>query len=445
MLKEIPKNEITREPASLVDEVGVVFYWRNNIYRAIKNEYSEFYKNLFDTNNIQELFGKGLIETELTDLSLEGFGLVLRHKRVPFVSYNVEWCAEMLKDAALLICDLSAGLYARGLALKDSHPWNILFDKGKPFYIDWGSIVSLKNQAGWPYHEFRSKFIFPLLLMSAGKSWIARRLMIDTLHSPTRSDVYRLIMGRVSKKLMFNFFRADRYFSRYIRKYDLKFFNRLRKMIESIPFTYQKTNWTNYEGPGDKYCHDYHENWPAKIQNIFKIVRDCKPKTVLDIGCNRGWFSELAAKHGASVVSMDLDESNLTQVYKNVRENGLPILPVTMDICSPTPPHGINMAYKAPEKRFRADMVMALALIHHLTFKRGFTFEAIAKLFADFTERWLLVEFVPPDDIYVKEWMSERFKWYDLDGFVNALSTYFSRYEIFDSTPQPRILVLFER
>ena len=46
----------------------------------------------------------------------------------------------MLRDAALAILTLAAELAERGLTLKDSHPWNVLFHGTRPVWVDVTSV-----------------------------------------------------------------------------------------------------------------------------------------------------------------------------------------------------------------------------------------------------------------------------------------------------------------
>jgi cyclopropane fatty-acyl-phospholipid synthase-like methyltransferase len=165
----------------------------------------------------------------------------------------------------------------------------------------------------------------------------------------------------------------------------------------------------------------------------------------MDIGCNRGWFSEMAAEEGSQVIAVDIDESNVSRLYHKVKENGASILPVFMDCCAPTPTHGVTGGYPDACERFQSELVLALAITHHLIFKRTLTFSAVAKQLAQFSKKWLLVEFVPPDDKYVSEWMNEKFHWYNLDGFKEALGQFFSRIEVMESSPSPRLLLFCEK
>ena len=132
-MDKIPHTEIVFNPHSMRDQEGRVFRWRGQIYRAISAAIAPMFKRLFRDGTIQRLVDLGLIvETELTAYSLDGYELVVHHRPIPFVSYPTEWCAGMLKDAALHTLDLVWELAACGLTLKDSHPWNILFDGNKP-------------------------------------------------------------------------------------------------------------------------------------------------------------------------------------------------------------------------------------------------------------------------------------------------------------------------
>jgi len=444
-LRMVPPSEITFEPASMIDRAGRVFWWNGRIYRAIRSEHAEFYRSLFDSRNIESLFDSGLVSGEVVPLSVDGFGLVLRHQRVPVASYCMEWSAGMLKDGALLLCDLSMGLAAKGLTLRDAHPWNIMFDGGRPLFVDWGSIGLLQQQAAWPYPELRDRFLFPLCLMAAGRSSLARAFMLDTMNRQSPGDVYRLLLGRIAPRFLLRYWLDDRALTRASRHVDQEFFRGLRHVIEVIPMAEQRTEWTEYEGPDGRFSHDPCEEWPAKIRNVHDLLGRLGPRTVLDVGCSRGWFSELAARQGAQVTAIDIDEPSVTKLYRHVRERKLPILPLVMDICAPTPAHGVARGYPAAEDRLRSEMVMALAITHHLVFKRGLTFELISKQLALFAEKWLVVEFVPPEDRYVSQWVNERFAWYGLEGFVRALQVFFKRIEILESSPSPRLLLWCER
>lgn len=75
----------------------------------------------------------------------------------------------MMRDAALLTLDLVEELSAHGLTLKDSHPWNILFDGANPIDIDLTSIAPLGEGEAWMGNSsFCRNFLHPLILISHG-------------------------------------------------------------------------------------------------------------------------------------------------------------------------------------------------------------------------------------------------------------------------------------
>ena len=117
------------------------------------------------------------------------------------------------------------------------------------------------------------------------------------------------------------------------------------------------------------------------------------------------------------------------------------ILPLILDFCRPTPPHGLVNSYQDAITRLRAEMVFALAVTHHLVFKRNLSFEAIAKQLSEFTEKWLIVEFVPADDIHVSKWIGDQHAWYTIENFIKALKKYYQQIEITESSPSPRKLL----
>jgi hypothetical protein len=114
-MSRILTDEIIFEPASMVDGAGKVFWWKGEVFRAIRTGYDEFYRNLLSGEHIHSLFEAGLVPAEVTDYTLDDYPLVLRHKRIPHISYCMEWSSEMLKDAAIMICNLSMKLLELGL------------------------------------------------------------------------------------------------------------------------------------------------------------------------------------------------------------------------------------------------------------------------------------------------------------------------------------------
>lgn len=201
-MDHIPSCEVSFHPHSFADPAGRLFWWNGQLYRGISAEWAGFFRQLFQDGLIKRLIDRGLLqETELTPLILDGYEMVVRHRCVPFASYPNEWCAAMLKDAALTIIELVTELAQRDLTLKDAHPWNVLFDAYRPLYVDLTSIIPQKDDAKWRgYEEFCRFCLYPLILISHGQERIARCLLPE-YEGVSKSDLLMLTRGPGTSRL----------------------------------------------------------------------------------------------------------------------------------------------------------------------------------------------------------------------------------------------------
>lgn len=98
-------------------------------------------------------------------------------------------------------------------------------------------------------------------------------------------------------------------------------------------------------------------------------------------------------------------------------------------------------------ERGPADVVLALALIHHLTIANNVPLERVAAFFARLG-RWLIVEFITKSDPQVRRLLSTRkdiFPDYTRSGFEAAFQKFF-RLQYAELVPDSeRILFLMEK
>ena len=186
--KLIPDHEIKFFSSASPAHWARMFTWNSNLYRAIYSSSVDFFEDHRDV--FDKLISEGLlIDTNISDFNLKGYGLILEHRRIPFVTYPFEWPAEALRDAALLIIDLNLKLIKNGLAIIDAHAWNILFDGAKPIFVDFGSIAPLSEvNAKNIINQLNGNFTYPLYLMANGHRRIARLLLTDHTHVMTRKE-----------------------------------------------------------------------------------------------------------------------------------------------------------------------------------------------------------------------------------------------------------------
>ncbi len=419
-------------PGSVVDPVGRVFSWNNNIYRAITPKYSHFFNDLIKRNVIKNLSqNSGLIDSEITQLTLKGYGLILKHKPITFTTYPFEWCGEMFRDAALLILNLSSELNKHNLELKDAHPYNVMFEYNQPKFIDVGSIAAKKGNKWNLNKAFRDNILYPLYAMADSNNEQVRFLLRYELESDrlTRKLSDLISLSHKISDISFLYFYSD-------TNSTIKYYH---NKIKNIKLKFSKTEWTSYSR-GDDYLLPFENKsrWFSKQKNVFRLLSKLKPATVLDLGSNTGWYSELAARLGSKVVATDIDEPSLNMLYLRSKTHKLPILPLLIDFRKSS---ASNITWPAASERLQCDLVLALALTHHLVFKSYLYFDTIITELCRFTRKWLIVEFVPPNDKYIKDWIKEEHHWYTMDNFLACLNKYFPKIEILDSAPYPRKLI----
>lgn len=462
----VARDEITFHPLSYSESEVRLFSWRGDIYRGIGGKLAGDYRKMFETGLVDSLVGQRLlVGTEVTDITLDGFEFVIKHDRIPFVTYAWEWCGPMLKEAALCLLDVEIELSKRGWTLRDAHPWNVLFDGTRPLFVDFGSFISLDERPGWvALDEFRSFFLYPLLLVSLGQSRLARLLLQDWDTGVGERELGLLLRGRLRPFGATNarpkvYEAGRRVIPKPLRPMVKKILNptgsrdlsnvrariefllRLRQTVEELEIPELRTDWSNYyEGAFPPWSPT--PDWTPKHHAVVKVL-STRPSSVLDLGANRGWYSQFAAMEGARVVAVDNDEGALTLLHRDLRGADIDVLPIFMDFKDPSPGRGVgNRIFLPATDRLQCELVMALALVHHLVFKNRLTFDHITDGLASFTTSRVLVEFIPPSDEYVKPWMTPEHSWYSLEKFMGSLRRHFSRIETLESHPKDRVLLL---
>lgn len=472
-MTKIPIEEVSFDSTSYVDPNGRVFEWRGEVFRAINPKAAPFYMDIWERGIFQQLQDEGLlVKTERTSFCLEGYDLVLKHYKIPFLTYCIGWPAPMLKEAALLTLDINLRLAESNLTIQDAYPWNVYFDGVKPVFIDIGSIVPVDPNFIWAaYHQFCQFFLYPLHLYSIGRGKIARLLLTHYWEGVQDDDLLyeipfsykirnpRIVSRIILPSLLDRIFRAlpsqwrDKFNNQGRQLHNkfntpelrVRFLHSLRKDVESIDVSSHKTHWWDYYQ--EKFpSFDGTNNLSPKHKTISDILDRLRPRTVLDVGCNTGRYSILAAEKGARVIAWDKDESCVSQLYYEAKEKDLYVIPLVMDFINPSPSFGwCCRQFPSSVERLRCEMVLCLALMHHLVFKQWQNFERIAEALSVFSDKWALLEFVPRDDEYVKACWHERFDWYTLENLTKSLYRHFSKIQVHDSYPEGRKLLVCEK
>ena len=358
-------------------------------------------------------------ETKDEGQTLENGSAVVGHPRVWLPSYAHEWPAEMLEAAGELTLRLADRLLDRNWGLKDATPSNILFEGTNPVFVDVLSFEKREpDDAIWrPYQQFVNTFLLPLLVnktrgISLRSIFLANREGLDiheagklfTGASKFRSKVFsmvtlpNLLTSKAESKS--DLYSAGKKMpaeqSRFILR---RSFARLRKQLAAVsPEADRKSKWTGYTQHNVTTIPAYMQ---AKQRFVEKAIERLRPKHVLDVGCNTGYFSFFAARSGARVVGIDHDPEVLGQVYRDARKERLDVLPLAIDLSRPSPRIGWRNS-EVPSFLDRAegafDLVMMLAVLHHILVQDRIPMPDVLKLAADLTTDALIIEFVPPSD-----------------------------------------------
>lgn len=474
-MQDVPIGEAKFNEFSYRDPNGRLFEWRGELYRGITEKFEPLCCRLIGEGIVAELNSKGLmIDTELTQFRMEGYNLIVKHRRLPFVSYGYEWSAGMLKAAALTVLDLNLALAPHRLTAPDIHPANILFDGPTPLYVDFTAIEEASEDAEiWPAHAqqyFRQFFLYPLYMMAQGQHRMAHWLLHDfdngvlpeeykavCCNKGNRPQVVERMAARLRQKLsqLQGYpqsladltLRAGRAVKSRLEggsRYGVAVLMEMRREVEAIDVSFVPTEWTDY------YIDDFpaftpSSEWGFKRSTVHDVLTRLRPDSVVDIGSNRGWYSQLAASMGSLVVALELVESSVDLLFHDAVKRGYSILPLVMSIKSPSAGYGLCNRWLLPaSERLKGDLVLCLALTHHMALREHLNFQQIAEALRQFTKRWLLVEFVPREDRWCRHMWTPSFPDYTVENFVKGLRTQFNSVEILGAAPDSRQLFLCE-
>ena len=449
-----------------MDPQGRLFHYRGEILRGLFPDKAAALLDFLDSPLYAAWVKEGIfVETSTSNYRMVGFESILRHRRIRFPSYSFEWTPEMLRDAGLLTLRLNQELLEQDATLQDATPANVLFDGARPIFVDAGSIVNLNRRFLWlPYQQFCQFFYYPSLLNAAGFGNISRRLLADDLNGVQANDVVRLLP--VSHKLtapgyflrvsatyhssrLVNYLGREGNLRRWSERAEgqipdrtrARFLRKIEAVVSRVRFR-ENSDWEKY------YDQTERANLKRKQQLVQSVLGNLKPATVLDVGANTGEFSRMAARAGARVVSIDTDEACMSRLYRHARNERLLITPLVMNVLSPTPDFGwCGRQFVRASDRFRSELVLALALMHHLIYTGGQDFDRIIATIKSFQERYALYEYVDRTDPLahrLRRRIGFTDDWYNLDSFLGRLNAHYSSVEIVGSISQARCIILCE-
>jgi hypothetical protein len=433
--------------ASFRDPSGFMFKVDGQHYRQVNLAYQKEWDLFMSSGLYQQLSkAKALIAHDEMPLEMapmpEKAYKVIKPTQLGFISYPYEWCFNQYKDAAILTLSIARRALEYGMSLKDASAYNIQFHEGRPIFIDTLSFETYEEGMPWvAYKQFCQHFLAPLALMAKTDIRLAglMRDYIDGvpldlaskllpkcsklnfglathIHIHAKSQLkyadqkisQKEVSGKISKQALYNLIDS------------------LLSVVRSLIVKTITTEWADYYQDNN-----YTESsFEAKRALVAKFIKQVNPGSVWDLGGNTGEFSRCASELAIPTVSFDIDPGAVQQNYDIVKtKKEKHMLPLVLDLTNPSPAIGWhNQERDSFKDRGPADLVMALALIHHMAIANNVPLREVARSFAEFGEH-LIIEFVPKQDSQVERLLSSRldiFPDYTLEGFKQAFSEYYS-------------------
>lgn len=439
------RNAESREKSSFRDPAGYLFYQNGILYRKINPLGMQDYQDLMDSGLYDELAGTGyLISHEEIPLPVNQSGdswKIIKPEMIDFISYPYEWCFSELKAAALMTLKIQEIALSRRMSLKDASAYNIQFLHGQPILIDTLSFERYQEGEPWTaYRQFCQHFLAPLSLMAYRDIRLNQllRIYLDGIPLDLAS---RLLPARTLLNfplLIHIHLHAQsqlKFKNRSIRKETngcqmsiqqlSGLIQNLKSSVQNLKWIMRNTLWSDYEK-----IHTYTSAaLDEKRALVQKAIDISKPKIVWDLGANTGFFSRLASERGIPTISFDNDPGAVELSYQYLlRDCNKNLLPLILDLTNPSPSSGWQLQERRSLiDRGPADLVLALALIHHLAIGNNIPFKSLAQFLASIC-KWLLIEFVPKDDPQVRKIMGVRkdiFPDYNQIQFENDFSHFF--------------------
>lgn len=403
------------DPGSFRDPSSRVILKGDRIERALTEQGLGDWEALAASDFFSREVGSGrLVDTQLEPDAEKSVGVwgVLSHSRIPFWSYPYEWSFSMLKAAAKLQLDLLAGALDDGLTIKDATPYNVAFRGSSPVFIDIGSFRRYEAGEPWlAYSQFCRMFLYPLM-MRAHAGIAFQPLLRGSIDGIAPGHIRSVLRGSriFSPGAMLDVVmqaRAERSlassnrdlrqelssagFSIEMIKTNLK---RLNGVVEKTVWQPEASAWSDYQA-----CSHVSAQRGLKEDFVRTVVSARRRRLIWDLGANDGYFSKLVSSNADLVVAADADELVIDRLYQSLVEGGPSnVLPLVIDLADPSPGLGWRGRERRRfEDRGNPDLVLALALIHHLVVSANLPVAEVIDWLASLRAE-VVFEWVPPDD-----------------------------------------------
>lgn len=417
------------------------------IIRCIPSENKAVAKEMFQSGLIDELMKKNLIPKIKIAEESEEF-MYIEEEKIPYVVYPHEWSLYMLYMAARCVLNVNEIALRYGYQLLDPHTYNIVFKGVFPRYVDLGSFRKVDGkEACWHGKNiFLRDYIYPLKIASVkhglSSPGIAKGLTAYSQDIDVIEYVY-LFSGKVPKGLVRLLSKTDNILHKYYFKVrrglkidgisDVcqKYANETKKLKRDLLIYSIKDNgrWSGYHD-------DVQPMKGDRFDQLCELLQRVSLKTSFEIGGNQGLFSNMLVERGIveRALCSDYDSGAIDKAIMQKRCKGA-VYYATFNIMDTTEMGSIRRA-----DRFKSDIVIALALSHHLILTQKVRLKSLFKILTEYTNKYILIEFMPLG-LWDGKNTVEVPDWYTLEWFKEEMSLWFEIIQIVQ-TEKNRIAIL---
>lgn len=439
-----------RVPGSFRDPAGFVFRRHGVLYRQVNEQKRANYDALMTSGLYDALVRQDLLvpheEVAVPPVEPSLASLVIRPEPVPFVSYPYEWSPGQLQAAGEATLTIQELAMEHNMSLRDASAYNIQFRDGRPVLIDTLSFEPLEEHAPWvAYGQYCRHFVAPLALMKYVDVRLGSLLRTEIDGVPLDLAA-RLLPGRTRLRFGLGIHLHAHSSSQQRHAGDAPVDvteapspramsrNALAGLVHSLLTLTRRLTWEppasawrDYYAQRESYTGDSSSHKRALVGEMLASVG---ADTVWDLGANTGQISQLAADvTGGHVVAVEMDPSAVELHWRACRtEPRRRVLPLLNDLSNPSPSQGWGHDERQSlEARGPADVVLALALVHHLAIGNNVPLRSVVAWFARLGRR-VIVEWVPKDDPMVARLLARRedvFDAYTTEEFEAAVRAFF--------------------
>jgi hypothetical protein len=432
------------ENSSFRDPSGQVYVAVGQYRRQINPSYIDEYHHLMESGLYKVLADDCLLIPH-DELLTIGNTIIIRPEQVEFISYPYEWCFSMLKEAAINTLAINEIALQHGMMLKDASAFNMQWHQGNMVLID--TLSFMDYEAGMPwgaYPQFLRHFLVPLLLMKYKNPTMAGMLLanIDGITPQLATKLLpRHLMLRPSY-LAHLYSQSLNVTVNGQRNVKMPAFA-LKSLLESLKrlvfsLDYKPKSVKTHYADENSYTQKALDDKGFKVTRLLELAGG---KTLCDMGANTGFYARKAGIMGYKVLAVDSDHDCVERIDQTSH-----IFPLVVDICNPSPAIGWdNTERKSFLARLHVDVIMALALIHHLCVGNNVPLHKVAQMLSEHCQK-LIIEYVPLNDPKTQLLLGKKnIPPYSYAIFKTAFSDYFTIEREIQIGDSKRILFLMEK